>query len=468
MTAPTLDLSRGMWRMATIAGSVVGAAYALSPLTVLFAAAAATIVHWAGRGMPAPERRVVQAVLLAAILLRVAAVAGLFMTSAHASVPFSTFFGDEEFFIRRSIWLRNLAIGAPIHSADLIYAFDAVGETSYLYLLAFIQVLVGPSPYGVHLVAAAFYLTAAVLLYRLVRSTLGRMPALVGLALLLYMPSLFAWSISALKEPFFFLLTTLTILLAVRMCRSPRWAARAAAFLAVVALIVVVETVRRVGGALAAVSLSSGLAVAGLVMRPRMLTIVVVLTPIAIGAALARPDVQIQLYGLVQQGARQHSGHINTTGYVYKTLDDRFYINNADISDMRLFEAARFMARSVADYVVAPLPWDVQSRAALAYIPEQVVWYILVALLPAGLLFSFRRDPLIAGLLIAHAVVAAFLIAITSGNVGTLVRHRGMAIPYIVWLSAVGGCEGLRRLAGSARDHMSAHGIKARMEPRCP
>ena len=28
--------------------------------------------------------------------------------------------------------------------------------------------------------------------------------------------------------------------------------------------------------------------------------------------------------------------------------------------------------------------------------------------------------------------------ALTSGNVGTLVRHRGLALPYIVWLSAVG------------------------------
>jgi len=91
--------------------------------------------------------------------------------------------------------------------ADLIYSFDAVGETSYLYIVAFIQVLVGPSPYGVHLVAVIFYLTAAVMLYRLVRATLGRMPALMGLGLLLYLPSLFAWSISALKEPFFFLLT---------------------------------------------------------------------------------------------------------------------------------------------------------------------------------------------------------------------------------------------------------------------
>ena len=136
-------------RAVTIAGIAVGVAYVLSPLTVLFVAAAAAIVHWAGRGLPESEQRLVRGLLVSAAVLRVIAVAWLFIASGRANVPFATFFGDEEFFIRRSIWLRNLAIGTPIHGADLIYAFDAVGETSYLYMLACIQVLVGPSPYGI-------------------------------------------------------------------------------------------------------------------------------------------------------------------------------------------------------------------------------------------------------------------------------------------------------------------------------
>jgi hypothetical protein len=465
--APAAALSRGAWRAATIAGLVVGVAYVLSPLTVLFFAAAAAILHWAGRGVPTTERRVVQAILLTAIVLRVAAVAGLFLASSRAGVPFATFFGDEEFFIRRSIWLRNLAIGLPIHGADLIYAFDQVGQTSYLYMLAFIQVLVGPSPYGLHLVAVSFYLSAGVLLYRLVRSTLGRAPATVGLVLLLFLPSLFAWSISALKEPFYFLLTTITILLLLKMVRSPGWARRIAALVTIVVLIGVVETVRREGGALAAASLGLGLAIAGLVVRPRLLTIAAVLAPIALGAVLSRPAIQIRADLIVRQAARQHAGHINTTGFVYKTLEDRFYQSSEDLEDIRGLEAGRFLVRSVVSYVTVPLPWEVQSPAALAFVPEQVIWYVLVALLPAGLLFSFRRDAFVTALLIAHAVTAAFLVAITSGNVGTLVRHRGMAIPYIVWLSAVGGCELLNWLAASGGAPVPHQGLTARMEHRC-
>lgn len=446
MTGTVARIPFDMWRATTIAGVIVGVAYVLSPLTVVFAVAAVVIVHWAGRGLLPNDRRAVQVLVVTAIVLRVVAVAGLFITRGRANAPFAVFFGDEELFIRRSIWLRNLAVGTPIHGADLIYAFDVVGETSYLYILAFIQILVGPSPYGVHLTGVAFYLTSAVLLYRLVRPTLGRMPALAGLALLLYLPSLFAWSISALKEPFFFLLTALTILLVVTMCRSPRWVNRAAALMAVVALIVVIETARRAGGALAAVSLTSGVAIAWLVARPRLLTTAIVLAPIALGVALSRPEAQVKVYQVVQQAAVLHAGHIMTAGYVYKTLDDRFYANQKDIGDMRLSEAARFLVRSVVKYVTVPLPWDVQSRAALLYVPEQVIWYVLVMLLPVGIVSSFRRDALVTALLMAYAAAAAFLIAITSGNVGTLVRHRGMAMPYIVWLSAVGGCDLVTRL----------------------
>ena len=37
------------------------------------------------------------------------------------------------------------------------------------------------------------------------------------------------------------------------------------------------------------------------------------------------------------------------------------------------------------------------------------------------------------------AIAAA--VALNGGNVGTLVRHRGLALPYLVWLSAVGACQ---------------------------
>jgi len=68
-----------------------------------------------------------------------------------------------------------------------------------------------------------------------------------------------------------------------------------------------------------------------------------------------------------------------------------------------------------------------------------------------GALFGFRRDATVTGLLVGHALVIAAAVAFTGGNVGTLVRHRGLALPYLVWLSGVGGCELLLRLPAHRR-----------------
>jgi hypothetical protein len=48
--------------------------------------------------------------------------------------------------------------------------------------------------------------------------------------------------------------------------------------------------------------------------------------------------------------------------------------------------------------------------------------------------------------LVAFALAAALPVALTSGNVGTLVRHRGLAVPFVAWLGAAGAAELAARL----------------------
>jgi hypothetical protein len=398
------------------------------------------------------ERRWLTVILIAAVVTRVLAVAGLFVLTDHARVPFGSFFGDEEYFIKRSMWLRNVALGIPLHGADLIYAFDDYSATTYLYVLAFIEVLCGPAPYGVHLVGIGFYLAAIVVLYRLVRSTLGRMPAIVGLVVLVSLPTQFAWSISALKDPLFFLLTAASVVLTTIAIRGPRWKARAGAAVAIVLLTLSLETIRQAGGLLCAAGVLGGLGVALLVQRPRLLVAAVIALPIVAGAALSRPAVQLGAYNAVQAAARQHWGHVATPGYVYKLLDSRLYTDRSEIDDLKFGESMRFLERAVERYVTVPWPWEAQSPSALVYTPEQIVWYALIILAPFGLILAMRRDALVASLLFGHALVAALTVAMSSGNVGTLVRHRGLALPYFVWLSAVAFCD----LVALVRRHRAA------------
>jgi hypothetical protein len=429
----------------------VGTVYALSPMTVWFAFAIVPIVLAGIHGLDAGERRWVTRLVVVAIALRILAIVVLFLLTDHSQVPFGSFFGDEEYFIKRSLWLRNLALDIPLHRFDLEYAFEPHGSSRYLHLLALIQVLVGPAPYGLHLVGVLSYIAAVLLLYRLVRTTFGRMPALFGLAVLLFLPSLFAWSVSVLKEPLFVLVSALNVIFAVRLVRAPSWPSRGLALTAIIAVAAALESLRRDGAAFGLLGVLAGLTIGFLAMRPRFMLAALVATPIVLGAVLSRPEVQLKAYTALQSAARQHWGMVVVSqGYPYQLLDERFYPDMNEISDLRVGETLRFLVRAVVAYVTVPLPWRLQSRSAVAYLPEQITWYLLAALALAGAVRAFRYDALMAGLLVGHALVVFAAVAFTSGNVGTLVRHRGLALPYIVWLSGVGACELLVRL-GRAR-----------------
>jgi hypothetical protein len=433
-----------------IALLVAAAIYVLSPLTVWFALAIVPAVLVLSRDLDRGERRVLIGIVAVAVGLRLAAIATLFLTTNHAQVPFGSLFGDEAYFIKRSLWLKNIALGVPVHPFDLEYAFEPNASSSFLYAMAFIQSLTGPSPYGLHLVGVWCYVVATLLLYRVVRPGLGRVASMTGLLVLLFMPSLFAWSIAVLKEPPFVLISALVVALSVAVVRDSSRTRRAVALGGIVLLAALQNTVRPHGAAFTAAAVSGGLSVAYIVQRPRLLLISVVLAPLVAGVMLSRPSIQLRAYAALSAAARQHWGAVVVSrGISYQLLDQRFYRDLNAASSMDFGEALRFVTRGATAFATIPRPWDAQSPAAAAYIPEQVLWYVLAALVPFGLVRGFRRDPVVTALLLAHAALIGASAALTDGNVGTLVRHRGLTLPFLAWISALGLCALLAKLQGA-------------------
>ena len=425
------------WLWAVAAGVAVGGAYTLSPLTIVFLALLTPLWRWVSRGLPAVERRWLLSVLCLAIALRLLVIAGLFLT-ADSAIPYANFFGDEEFFKRRTTWMLNLGLGVPISPADYFYAFDQTGDTSYLYFLAYVQALVGLAPYGVHVLNAGLYLIATLVLYRLARPMAGGLAALGGVVLMLLLPSLFIWSISALKEPLYFLIVALNLAAAVAMIRSAYWWQRAAALAALLGGALILQSIREGGLALMVVGVAGGGLLMLVVQRPRLLVATAMLVPLLTALAFTRPAVQERAWAAVHEAAYKHWGHVHTAGLTYKILDDRLYSDRDLVATMTTGEAGRFVVRAVTSYLTVPVPWQIESRAALAFLPEQMVWYLLVALVPVGAAAGFRRDPVLTSLLLVHGVAVSLIVALSGGNIGTLVRHRGLSMPYFAWLSGLG------------------------------
>ena len=130
-----------------------------------------------------------------------------------------------------------------------------------------------------------------------------------------------------------------------------------------------------------------------------------------------------------------------TAGYSYELLNPRYYPNRIQIlHSMPADDAARYAIAAIWSYFVQPVPWA-ESRAVRAYVPEQVAWYGMVLLLPFGVVSGLRRDRTLTVMLITHAAVAIVIVALTSGNVGTLIRHRSLVLLYLIWLAVMGAHE---------------------------
>jgi hypothetical protein len=419
-------------------GAAIGLAYTLSPLLVISLFVVAVMIRAIASTEDQVERRWLVAMIATAVALRFAAIAGLFLLTDHDVTPFGTFFGDEDYFIKRSIWLRNAALGIPISPADMRYAFDPLIDTSYVWILAALQIVAGPSPYGVHLVGIVVYVGAVVLLYRAVRSGFGMPAALIGLGLLLFLPSLFMWSLSALKDPLFLALVAVVLALAIVVLRPGGLPRRSGAAVAIAGAVLVAESIRNGGLVLLVGGLLGGLAIVTAWRRPRVAGLALAAVIATVPIAFANADMRDRVVVAMHRAAEAHWWHVNATGNSYLLLDDSFYAKRVAIPSLSIGDSVRYMTNAIVSYVVVPLPGHVQSRLARAFVPEQAVWLAIVALSVVGVATGMKRSAAVTSLLLASTLAFALPVALTSGNVGTLVRHRGVALIALAWLAGLG------------------------------
>jgi hypothetical protein len=442
------------WWWAVAAGVVLGVIYTLSPLAVLSLGALTWATRAAGRGLSEGETRWFWCLIVAAVALRLAAIAALVVT-ADPTQPFASFFGDEVLYKARTVWLRNLGQGIPMSPADVIYGVDAVGLTAYTYVLALLQAVVGDAPYGLHVMNMTLYLAAVLALYRLVRASYGTAVSLAGLMALLFLPSLIFWSISVLKEPITVFMLAGELMCALAIVRAPHYWQKALAAAGVALFAIAMENLRTGGLLTAALGTVGGISLSFALARGRRLAGVLVAAPIAIAIVASSAAIQERVVANLRHAASYHAGHVQTPGYSYRLLELRYYGDrNYILNQLPPGEAGRFAIKAAWSYFAQPLPWQAQSRALRAYLPEQIVWYVMALLLPLGVIAGMRRDKALTSLLVMHAAGAVAIVALSSGNIGTLIRHRSLAFPYLVWLSALGGHELVRLVV----DHKGREG----------
>ncbi len=423
-------------------GVLAGSVFALSPMTVVFLASIPVLLHSSGRGLSSGERHWVVGVVAVAVLLRLMAVAAMFVVTDHEQASFFQMFGDEKLAKVKALWIRNVVWGIAQSQEDIWAGYDTYGLNGFVYFSAVLQSLIGNAPYGLQLLNVMIYVVCAVVLHRVSRTAFGRVPAFTTLVLLLFWPSLFIWSVSALKEPSYHLLNALIVACAMRALCKRGWKRRLPATAIGGFLIAAVSTLRT--GALVApgASLLGGGLAWVLIRKPRLVALGALALVLATVPMLTRDSTRTATLEQLRSLGYRHWGHAaSKEGHGYALLDESMYVDGSSAPlGMDEGQAARFVARGVAGFVTVPLPWQAVSVPEKAHIPVQMLWYLLVALAVVGVVVGLRRHLVFTAVVTANVLAAAAILSLTNGNIGTLVRTRDMVTPMLAILAGLGAC----------------------------
>jgi hypothetical protein len=450
-----------MWTVA--GGLALGIFYTASPLTVCSLAAFAGVLWLATRGLRASEARALAAVLVAALLVRLAVIAVLFVAGMphHNDLAVGALSGDEAYNLARALRTRDILTGVAATKYDYFVAYDEYGRSSYLSFLTALQYLFGPTPYGVRVLNAVFFLAGAAILFRLARVAFGFVPAIAAMAVLVFLPSLIYASTTVLKESVYFFAGAVLIAAVMQLLRPERPHNLVSALVLALGCLWILSDLRRGAEVLAPAGIALGIALRFAAATPRRAAIAAIAAAVALIIAINLPAVRSQLATRLSPIAKIHTGHVFTIGHDYKLLDDGFYRNvqtpAASTITLTPDQAVRFVVRGLVTFMTIPLPWQIASRSELALMPEQLIWYALLLSLPVGIAAGWRRDALFTAILLGFVFPTAIVLALTNGNVGTIVRLRGLVTPYLIWIGALGVCvmlEALARRAQEPRSHL--------------
>jgi len=433
--------------LSVLAGLALALLFTASPVGVIVLATAPTVAVVAARRLDRDDRRVLFTIFGVALLARLIAILGLFAIGIpeHNDLALGSLTGDQAYNISRSLRTRDILLGfGGLTHYDYFVTTDEYGRTSYIGLLTVLQYVFGPSPFGLRLLNALMFVTGAAILFRTLRPRFGLLPTGLGLIVVLIMPSLFYASISVLKEPLYFLASSVTLVAAIGLGRRREVASWIALAALAAVCIWILDDLRRGAVVLSLAGLACGVAIRVIGSTRWPMATIAALLIVGLGVIAMVPSLQHRALTGISTAAKQHSGHVFTRGHAYKLLDDGFYMNPATPAASTIVltppQAARFVARSAASFILTPLPWEARSLSERAYLPEHLLWYFLVLMLPFGVAAGWRRDPWATSMVIGFVLPTAVALAMTNGNVGTLLRLRGLVTPYIAWVSMLGFC----------------------------
>lgn len=358
--------------------------------------------------------------------------------------------GDSDDYSQRGYCLAQYVNGN--REAIVLRRISVYGYHGYVLVIGWFYSLFGFSPIsvkwlngwlgGLHILAVFFLAKSCF------QSTIARW-ASIGVALF---PTLVLWSATNLKEPLFFLLTALLLLLFTALRANPRfkrWIVYGGGFLAVFWMLQ--ELGRKEVALILVVCLLAAL-VLEICLRRRW---VAVLAFLAVVLMLFNPWARVKQ--AIHLGAYRHVGYIQTESTTYRYLPDRFYqgpipLQGGVPSDSDALAMLSRVPTALMHYFLQPFLWWPWKWLALPIIPQMVLWYFLLPLALIGVVAGIRWNVWNCGFLVLTGSAWILVGALSNGNVGTLIRLRDMVTPIVLIFASAGFWIFVRGREGFSRE----------------
>ncbi len=432
-----------------ITGILLGIAPAFATVFLFALAVSAWVLRW----FPPAERRFVVTVFLVGLSLRylLTLIFHLFSLS-HGNGGIVSFIGGDSIgYSGAALTLSKIIQGhatlpMPIYIGDVYRGILSNWDFSfyqnvYSYLLTSIYFLFDYSPLAAKFMNCFFNSMAGVIVYAIAKRIYTVRIAKISMLFFMFFPTLIIWSTENLKDSLFLMLTLLSLWSLLQFQTNRRKIYLALLFL-IVALLIGIRLKTFVKFFVIVSAVSAVLFYATVILKnnlKRLAVTGIIIAALLLGIGIQRKiDIYAHIKPFVIKSMTTHIGHITTGGTNYKLFPDSFYTRSDALDNITPRDTARYLIKSSFYFLLVPFPWDVETRHQLLFLPQTLLWYIYLCLAVIGTAYSLnkhRRDSLS---LILYVLAVTFCLGASSGNIGTVIRHRDLISPIIFILSAVG------------------------------
>lgn len=307
------------------------------------------------------------------------------------------------------------------------------------YVIGILYAIFGYVPLMMKLINSAFSVFTGVMIYFIGKEIFNPKIGKISMTLVIFLPSIFIYSITALKDTIVIFLLTAIIWLMMKFQKSKNllWLILplvAAVILRDLRKPIIIYPLLMLIASILLLSLRIGILKKCFIIILASIVLLSIPPVVKIIKTNLHPD---KLFSI-------HIGYINTPGNNYKIFPDRCYYGS-QLVGIGPKEITGAFVKGIFHLLYEPLPYRVNNITLLFAFPQTFLLYLFMPFVVGGLIIGLRHRSYQMIPLAMYLIIFIPLMAISSGNVGTVFRHRDMLMPFLIILGTAGCYAMLRR-----------------------